>query len=528
MNITYVVLHYIAIKDTIECVESILNNVKNTENYVNNVVVIDNGSTNNSYEVLEEVFKDKDNVYLVHSKENLGFAKGNNLGYRFAKYKLKSDFILLLNNDTIVQQKNFSDVLINKYREKKYYVLGPDIISANELHQNPLRKQSWEINELRNFRLRLRIKMILSYFGGRLLEKAKGDTSSDYEGETIKKDIENTALHGACLIFSPLYIKKFDGINDKTFLYMEEDLLKLLADYYGFLMMYTPDLTIYHKEDVTTNMLEGDDATKLRRKYKHLLFSSAIYIKEKKKVVRRVTVNNFIRKAASKVKGSNYIIDVDVPLIYLISMCIKRSKMLLKGKLNKIRFSRSGKNVFIGKKVKIKCKDKVFCGNSVTIDDNAYLDALSRKGIVLGDSSSIGKGTVIRCSGNLKEIGVGFHLGNNSSLADNCFVGATGGVYIGDDVIAGQNIRFHSSNHNFKEINNLIRKQGITTKGIFVGNNCWIGAGSVFCDGSAIGNGCVVAANAVITKEFPDNCVLGGNPAEIIKMRESEEYKTND
>ena len=528
MNVTYVVLHYIAIKDTIECVESILSNIKNTEKHMNNIVVVDNGSPNNSYEALDKAFKDKKNVYLVESKENLGFARGNNLGYRFAKYELKSDFIILLNNDTIIEQENFSDVIINKYKEKKYYVLGPDIIASNGFHQNPLNKQTWGINELRSFRLRLRIKMILSYFGGRLLEKAKGNTDSDYERKTIKMDIENTALHGACLIFSPLYVKKFDGINDKTFLYMEEDLLKLSADFYGFLMMYTPDLVVYHKEDVTTNMLAGDDAIKLRRKYKHLLYSSAVYIKEKKKITRRVKVNNIIRKVASKIKGSDYIIDVDVPLTYLLSMCFKRSKMLIKGKIEKINFARSGKNVFIGKKVKIKCKDKVFCGNSVTIDDNVYLDALSQKGIVLGNKSSLGKGTVIRCSGNLKEIGVGFHLGNNSSLADNCFVGATGGVYIGDDVIGGQNIRFHSSNHNFKDTNKLIRKQGISTKGIVIGNNCWIGAGAVFCDGAAIGNGCVVAANAVITKEFTDNCVLGGNPARIIKKRESEEYNIND
>ena len=110
-----------------------------------------------------------------------------------------------------------------------------------------------------------------------------------------------------------------------------------------------------------------------------------------------------------------------------------------------------------------------------------------------------------------------------SSLADNCFVGATGGVYIGDNVIGGQNIRFHSSNHVYNDTKTLIKEQGTISKGIMIGNDCWIGAGVVFCDGVNIGSGCVIGANSVVTKSFPDNAVIAGNPAKIIKMRISEE-----
>ena len=110
-------------------------------------------------------------------------------------------------------------------------------------------------------------------------------------------------------------------------------------------------------------------------------------------------------------------------------------------------------------------------------------------------------------------------MGDNTALADHSFVGATGGVWIGDNTICGQNTRFHSSNHNFRDMDELIRKQGITAKGIRLGENCWVGAGAVFLDGASIGNGCVVAANAVITKEFPDNCIIAGVPAKIIGWR---------
>ena len=60
----------------------------------------------------------------------------------------------------------------------------------------------------------------------------------------------------------------------------------------------------------------------------------------------------------------------------------------------------------------------------------------------------------------------------------------------------------------------------VNHKGIIVGDNCWIGSGVVFLDGASIANGCVVAANAVITKQFPENSIVGGVPAKIIGYRD--------
>ena len=92
-----------------------------------------------------------------------------------------------------------------------------------------------------------------------------------------KREVFNTLLHGACLIFSYDYIKRFDGMYDGTFLYMEEDILKLRADYFGYLMMYTPDLEIIHKEDVSTNMSSLKSIEKKKNIYRNLINSSIIY-----------------------------------------------------------------------------------------------------------------------------------------------------------------------------------------------------------------------------------------------------------
>lgn len=84
----------------------------------------------------------------------------------------------------------------------------------------------------------------------------------------------------------------------------------------------------------------------------------------------------------------------------------------------------------------------------------------------------------------------------------------------------GQSIRMHSQNHNFDSLDSLIRNQGTTSKGIKIGNNCWIGSGVVILDGVTIGNGVVIGSNTLINKSIPDNVVVVGNPMRIVRSRE--------
>lgn len=282
MKIAYVILHYLAVKDTIECVESIINNV-DCSNHERMIIVIDNGSPNDSYQRLTSVFRGNNSVIILKSEKNLGFAKGNNLGFSYAKHQYNADFIVMLNNDTIITQPDFSNVLVNKYIEREYGVLGPDIITADGYHQNPGTKQSWELKELRIDRLKKRIRILCAYLHiDRYISKTIKYIKEVYRKETLKGDVDNTILHGACLIFSPLYIKRFEGLHDKTFLYMEEDILKLYADHYGFLMLYSSELQIFHKEDAATNSIEISDTRKRIMKYRYLIKSSLVYSQLKK------------------------------------------------------------------------------------------------------------------------------------------------------------------------------------------------------------------------------------------------------
>lgn len=223
-----------------------------------------------------------------------------------------------------------------------------------------------------------------------------------------------------------------------------------------------------------------------------------------------------------KIAGKdNFTLDEAVSTKYLFGICWKYGWMLIRGKLFSLGYAHIANDVFVGKYVKIREKDKLSMGHKVKLHDGTYIDALSIRngGVQIGDHVVLGRNTRIECTGGLARVGKGVKIGNRTSFANDCIFGAAGGIEIGDDVVAGQFIRFHSENHEYNDLQKLIKEQGVTHKGIRIGNNCWIGAGAVFLDGAKLGNGCVVGANTVVTKEFPDNVVIAGIPAKIIKFR---------
>lgn len=92
-----------------------------------------------------------------------------------------------------------------------------------------------------------------------------------------------------------------------------------------------------------------------------------------------------------------------------------------------------------------------------------------------------------------------------------------GPVCIGNHVNLAQGITVTALNHNFEDASKRIDEQGISTKPVVIGDDVWIGANAVILPGVTIGSHCVVAAGAVVTKDVPDNCVVGGVPAKVIK-----------
>ena len=216
-----------------------------------------------------------------------------------------------------------------------------------------------------------------------------------------------------------------------------------------------------------------------------------------------------------RLSGKSYQVDASIPNGLLFHILFSRGIMLFRGVFL------TGKKVFLGKKCTLLNKSNIYFGKNVTIEKHTTIDGYATQKIFLADGVKIGSYSLITCTSHLSSYGKGLQMGTNSAIGDFAHFGASGGIEIGSDVIMGSYISFHSQNHNFNDSSKLIREQGVTSKGIKIGNNIWVGAKATFLDGCEVGNNSVVAAGAVVNDIFPDNVVIGGVPAKILKTIDS-------
>lgn len=113
------------------------------------------------------------------------------------------------------------------------------------------------------------------------------------------------------------------------------------------------------------------------------------------------------------------------------------------------------------------------------------------------------------CPENIK---VGENSERNFLFSGGCYIQANNGIEIGNNVWWGPNVGIISANHDPKDMNHHIKD-----KPVIIGNNVWIGMNSVLLPGVKLGGGVIVGAGSVVTKSFPDNVIIAGNPAKIIK-----------
>lgn len=113
------------------------------------------------------------------------------------------------------------------------------------------------------------------------------------------------------------------------------------------------------------------------------------------------------------------------------------------------------------------------------------------------------------------DYGYNTYVGENFYANFDCTILDVSEVRIGDNCMLGPSVQIYTATH---PLHPTERNSGIEyAKPITIGNNVWIGGSAVICPGVTIGNNVVVAAGAVVTKNVPDNVVVGGNPAKVIK-----------
>ncbi len=254
MDIGFVILHYKVFDMTEECIETLLANFSSQEFQI---VVIDNGSGNGSGEKLKKKYSENSRVDVILNAENLGFANGNNVGYRYIKRQYNPKYIVVMNNDVLIKDKNFFDTTELIYERTRFAIMGPDIqnpILKN--HQNPNRMvgRTYEEAKARYDSFARRTLMPHVYYLLSMIRRKLKPNVTTNENADFTKELTGVVLHGACFILSPLFIKaREDCFNKGTFLYHEEDILHYECMRSGLKMVYSPELQVEHYEDVSTN-----------------------------------------------------------------------------------------------------------------------------------------------------------------------------------------------------------------------------------------------------------------------------------
>ena len=111
-------------------------------------------------------------------------------------------------------------------------------------------------------------------------------------------------------------------------------------------------------------------------------------------------------------------------------------------------------------------------------------------------------------------------IGSNVSINARCHIeGGSVGISIGDDTRIGPFFNAYAFDHIFEDPNTPVRLQGVTSRGIIIGKDVWIGANVSVTDGVTIGDHSVVGIGTVVTRDVEPYAVVAGNPARVIKYR---------
>lgn len=298
----FVILNYKNAINTVKCVDSIRKSAIGNELYI---IVVDNGSKDDSLDVLEKKYANDSDIEIIANDENLGFSKGMNIGFEYAKSILNCDFIFLVNNDTLMLTSNFLNIVMEDYKQYQFAVLGPKIISPPKVQSNPyvqIEKTPREMLQLLNKRyIKFRIREISFSLGigvirrnaQNLLESYKNknglkrknlDSPHVGEGDHVRL---NSGLHGSFLVFSPIYVQEYDGIEDVTFAYGEEWLIYNRCNERGWLMIYEPRILVEHEGDSVSKKSTTSLRTQILRRTKLEI--------ESNKKLRQYIINKYVR-----------------------------------------------------------------------------------------------------------------------------------------------------------------------------------------------------------------------------------------
>ncbi|MBV4423555.1 glycosyltransferase family 2 protein [Clostridium tyrobutyricum] len=218
MPLVYIILiNFNGYKDTIECVNSL--EKINYRNY--KIIIVDNASSDNSLTILKQKLN---NCIIIESKENIGFAGGNNLGIKYALHH-NCDYIMLLNNDTLVKI-DFLDNMLNSFsKDKKVGLVGCKIMYY------PEKNIIWYGGGYIDW-----FKFIGAHYGMRQIDNGQCDDEKEIDFMT-----------GCCMLIKREVFEKAGLLSEDYFMYFEDVDFCVKVKNFGYKIWYNPKAVIYHK-----------------------------------------------------------------------------------------------------------------------------------------------------------------------------------------------------------------------------------------------------------------------------------------
>lgn len=208
----------------------------------------------------------------------------------------------------------------------------------------------------------------------------------------------------------------------------------------------------------------------------------------------------------------------EVVLITLVGGMPRPVGTLVRRLLYRFIFARLGHSLYTQRGVEflgascIEIGDRVRILRDVRLNANGYNNKIR-----IGSLVCLDRGVdinVVPHEGNCHiEIGELTHISPYTCLA------GPGHIKIGKSCLIASHVGIYANNHNFADPTSYIRDQGVTRKGIFIEDDCWLGTGVKVLDGVTIGRGSVIGAGAVVTRDIPPYSVAVGFPAKVISQR---------
>ncbi len=240
-NVAIVILNWNQSDLTIETISSFLKIKASKFSY--HIYLVDNASTDNSFQKFENIYKDNQKITLLKTKSNLGYAGGNNLGIQKALLK-KYDYILIANNDILVSPDFLEKLLISASKNPRS-ILFPKIYFAPGFEYHHDRYQKSETGK------------VIWALGGKI------DWNNVYasniaidevdRGQYDQLDLKIDFISGCCLLVPSDAFKKIGLFDSKYFLYLEDVEFSQRAKRSEYKLQLVSDSVIWHLNSASSS-----------------------------------------------------------------------------------------------------------------------------------------------------------------------------------------------------------------------------------------------------------------------------------